>query len=328
MKVIIKSHIDIVTENENEAVELAKNIVSGFDDVAERVSGEEIVTKLYYIVPKIGKILVVVDDEDREILGADSNVVASTNISSYPLEKLPSKILEYRELIIKKDSSISSDDMLNVAQAISEKTADEVFPVKLPIVKLINYRDEEASKLVIPSVFGEHIFESVSGVVNAGDADIGKVIISELSVPDVVYLEEFDTPKTNLFEFKPDNTENLNYVKRIKLSIKGEKLSSDSTYYTNFIEVLGTKGTAYYSYAVEYVTHKVAINHRGFTNLEDENASLILNDTNKIYHVDVDIDREFVGDIVRIRINDGSVSQYVYSIELLKTNAGATPAIT
>ena len=177
MKVIINSYININDVTEAEAIDLALEMVSERDTKNEQRAGEEVITKLYCVLPVLGKILVVVADSDKEILGVDSNVLANVNIAEYPLEKLPTQLIEYKELIIKKGSSLTDTNILNAGQSIANATALKVMPHKIPVVKVINYNNADVSSLVVPSVFGANVFTSVSGIVNGGDADAGDGVI-------------------------------------------------------------------------------------------------------------------------------------------------------
>lgn len=176
-KVIINAFIDTESQTLDDARSAAMQRVNVKDTANDIMSGEDVVTKLYHIVPSIGKIIVAVSDDDMGKIGATQNIIAETDISGYPLEKLPAKIIEYKELIIKPDSTLTADDAINAAQAMAEHTANVVFPYKLPLVKVIDYRDDNPSKLVIPTIFGQNIFESVSGLTNDGDADKGKPLV-------------------------------------------------------------------------------------------------------------------------------------------------------
>jgi len=193
MQVKINSYITRQEPTEEQAIENALKIVEAYDAINENRLGEEVVTKLYYIVPSLGKILVVVNDADKEILGVNSNVLANTNITDYPIERLPSNVIEYKELIIKKDSSLTAEQILNAGQSIAEEAAERTMPYKIPIVKVINYNTNEQSYLVMPSVFGDNIFNSISGIVNTGDADAGNNVITNGSFKTIINTyEEFE----------------------------------------------------------------------------------------------------------------------------------------
>ena len=177
MKVKLNLYINVNDINEDTAIDKAVKMVGALDTINEDTVGEELVTKLYYVVPKLGKIFVVVNDADKKTLGVESNVLANTNISDYPLEKLPPQMVAYKELIIKKGSNLSSDDILNAAQALLSKMPTDL----VSVVKVINYNDNLPSKLVMPSIYGDHIFKSVSGIDNSGDAKAGQNIINSVN---------------------------------------------------------------------------------------------------------------------------------------------------
>jgi len=177
MKVIINSLIvvslaDIVTA-EAEAI----TAVNAKDVKNEQIAGEDVISKLYFIAPDLGVIVVAVSDTDKETLGVESNILASTNISEYPLEMLPAQLVEYKELIIKVGSSITPENILNAAQSIVSSMAMQTGNKKVPVVKVINYNNDEPNQLVMPSIYGDNIFSSVGGIINGGDADAGDDII-------------------------------------------------------------------------------------------------------------------------------------------------------
>ena len=162
MKVKLNLYINVNDINEDTAIDKAVKMVGALDTINEDTVGEELVTKLYYIVPKLGKIFVVVNDADKKTLGVESNVLANTNISDYPIEKLPSQMVAYKELIIKKGSSLSSDDISSAAIAMINDMPSDL----ISVVKIINYNDDYPSQLVMPIIYGDHIFKSVSGIDN------------------------------------------------------------------------------------------------------------------------------------------------------------------
>jgi len=180
MKVILNLHIDVNDINEETAIANAIEMVGRIDTMNEATVGEELVTKLYYIVPKLGKIIVVVNDADKDVLGVESNILANINIASYPLERLPAQMVAYKELIIKKGNDLSSEDILNAAQAIVDAMPYDL----VSVVKVINYNDDLPSKLVMQSIYGDNIFSSVSGVVNNGDAEAGQDVIDTTNAKD------------------------------------------------------------------------------------------------------------------------------------------------
>jgi len=176
MQVKINSYISVDNLTEEQAVEHAISMVNAYDTINESRLGE-VVTKLYYIVPVLGKIIVVVNEADKEILGVDSNILANTNISEYPLERLPASVIEYKELIVKVGSSLTMEQIFNAGQSIVEDAAEKVMPYKIPVLKVINYNNTDTDALVMPGVFGDNIFSSVSGIVNSGNAEAGDEVI-------------------------------------------------------------------------------------------------------------------------------------------------------
>jgi len=173
----INSYVDAVTSTEEEALTKAMALVNGYDNVNNSMDSDNVITKLYYVTPVLGKILVVVNDEDRDELGVSDNVLSNVNISEYPLERLPSTIVDYKELIVKLGSSLTDTQILDAAQAIADETALTALPYKMPIVKIINYNTTDIGKLVIPSMFNAGVFTSVSGVVNNGDSEAGQDVL-------------------------------------------------------------------------------------------------------------------------------------------------------
>lgn len=174
----INTYVDTAVDTVETGLNKAMAIVNAYDNYnGESIEGD-VITKLYYILPILGKILVVVNDEDRDTLGVTDNVLANTDISNYPLVKLPSQILEYKELIIKIGTVMSEQDILNAAQAIADSSSVSLLPYKIPIVKVINYNDVLPSTLILPSVFGDNKFLSTdSTLINNGDSTAGGVVL-------------------------------------------------------------------------------------------------------------------------------------------------------
>jgi len=207
MKVIIESYINDLQDNIDEVKASALSMVESLDTINDDVTKEGVITKLYYIAPRIGKILVVVSKKDAKILGVDSQIIADTDIKDYPLERMPSKIIDYKELIIKKGNNIGLEDIMNVAQAIADDAFRDDLPYKIPVVKIINYNGQVVKNLAMPSVFGDNVFYSLSGVVTNGNAEAGKSVIKELSGKIIV--KTIDNVKyyiiSSNFEFSEDN---------------------------------------------------------------------------------------------------------------------------
>ncbi|RLA81431.1 MAG: hypothetical protein DRG78_09250 [Epsilonproteobacteria bacterium] len=62
-------------------------------------------------------------------------------------------MIDYKELIVKQNTNLTADRILNAAQSITNQSAEEVLPYKISIVKITNYNDNGNSQLVMPSVF-------------------------------------------------------------------------------------------------------------------------------------------------------------------------------
>ena len=179
----INSYIDTELTTEESVLEKAKDLVKKLDRKNNLFTNEKIVTKLYYISPLIGKLYVLVTEEDAKILGLEKTILLNTNIKDYSYSKLPSKIIVYKELIIKKGQNITAEDELNLAQAIADKTFKEVSPFQLPIVKIINYNDDSTT-IVLPSIFGNNVFrvDETVEVTTAGDSEAGQKAIDNYVV--------------------------------------------------------------------------------------------------------------------------------------------------
>jgi len=177
MNVKINAFVSNENLTEQEAIFQALNMVV-LKDAQNELSDKDVVTKLYFIAPKLGKILVVVNNADRDALGVPSNILANTNIADYPLERLPAQIIDYSELIIKLGTHMSGESILNVGQSMAEKSALSVMPFKIPVVKVINYNTDVQDFLILPSAFGANIFTNLSGIVNNGNSDIGTFIVA------------------------------------------------------------------------------------------------------------------------------------------------------
>ncbi len=195
MNVKINAFVSNENLTEQEAIFQALNMVV-LKDAQNELSDKDVVTKLYFIAPKLGKILVVVNNADRDALGVTSNILANTNIADYPLERLPAQIIDYSELIIKLGTHMSGESILNIAQSMAEKSALRIMPFKIPVVKVINYNTDIQDFLVLPSAFGANIFTNLSGIVNNGDSAIGDFIIENGGkTPEQVEVERLETER-------------------------------------------------------------------------------------------------------------------------------------
>jgi len=171
MNIKIKSYINTSGIDETSAIAEAKIMVGTLDNLFK-----DVVTKLYYIIPALAKVIVVVSDGDKELLGVSDNVLANTNIGDYQLDRLPASILDYKELIIKKGNNIELEAILNVAQTLADNSTTGVTLNKLTVVKIINYNDVNFEALVIPSMYNA-VFTSLGSVLNTGDPVEGNLII-------------------------------------------------------------------------------------------------------------------------------------------------------
>jgi hypothetical protein len=189
MNVKINAYVEVKEITEAEAISDALVRVGNFDTINEASSGDLIVTKLYYIAPKLGKILIVVTETDRITLGVDSRILTNENIVDYPFAKLPPVISSYKELIVKKGSFLSEAQILDAGQAIVEKNSVKVLPNKIPVLKIINYNNNGVSQLVMPSIFNGNSFLSTDAVVvSSGNPDAGlDVLSSPFGVLDLNY---------------------------------------------------------------------------------------------------------------------------------------------
>lgn len=189
MNVKINAYVEIADITEEAAIAAAIEKVNSFDTVNEAILGRDVVTKLYYIAPLLNKILVVVSESDRDSLGVDDVILSNTLITEYPYIKLPPVISDYTELIVRKGSFLSVEQIANAGQALIEESAAKVLPGKIPVLKVINYNNEDPSQLVLPSIFGANTFLSSDAiVVNDGDADAGlEVLESPFGILDLDY---------------------------------------------------------------------------------------------------------------------------------------------
>lgn len=182
MKLKIQAYIDSEDITESIALARANSMVLSLDGYNDSVSNQDIITKLYYITPILGRIIVVVTPQDRDNLGLTTTIIENTVINSYPLVMLPASIIEYKELVIKVGSNPSSSDVLDIAQSIVEATKKEVFPTKLPIVKIIDFNGNVNNTLVMPAIFGGNVFaigsnDTSSIVINNSNYSNGDILI-------------------------------------------------------------------------------------------------------------------------------------------------------
>lgn len=179
-QVKINAFVDVDVTTVAEAESLATIQAEAMDASNEIRFGSAVVTKMYYVCPKVGKIIVTVSEADRVILKQDSVILSVMNIADYPLERLPSQIVDYKEFIVTKPSTLTEDDINNGAQYIAEQAAAKSMPFKIPVVKVINYNTQGLEKLVLPSMFGAATFLSLSGISSSGDAGAGANIVAPI----------------------------------------------------------------------------------------------------------------------------------------------------
>lgn len=189
MNIKINAYVEIGDITEEVAIASAIEKVNSLDTINEATIGKDVITKLYFIVPLLNKILVVVSEDDRDALGVDSVILSNVLITEYPFVKLPPIISDYTELIVRKGSFLSVDQIANAAQAIIEESAATAIPNKIPVLKVINYNNQDPSQLVLPSIFGANTFLSTDApVTNNGDAAAGAdVLDSPFGILDLDY---------------------------------------------------------------------------------------------------------------------------------------------
>jgi len=120
---------------------------------------DNVTTKLYYIIPKLNIIRIIIPIDEINHLGVVSNILLDTTISNFNLERLPAQLISYKELMIKNDSELSETQILETAYKMIEKEMDFVFPTKVPILKIINYRNNKEPVLILPNIFS-NVFKS------------------------------------------------------------------------------------------------------------------------------------------------------------------------
>jgi len=186
MIIKINSFVDVSDKTETEALVNALSIVQAYDVVNNKNSKEAVITKLYYIVPVLGKIFVVINDEDKAFLGLSDNILANVLITDYPLVKVPSQIVEYREVIVKIGSTLTDTEILDAAQVVANRIALDVLPDKIPVIKVVNYNNSNPSKLVMPSIFGTNLFYTIlipdveALILNSGNPVAGETILDTI----------------------------------------------------------------------------------------------------------------------------------------------------
>ena len=181
-KVKLSCYIETLPITEEAAKIKATELAIKLDKKASKIF-KKAISKVYYIVPELNKIYITVTEDDASQLGLASNIISELDIDTFPLERLPAPFVSYKELIIKKDTEISLESILNAGQAMVEEEAQKIFPFQIPVVKIINYGSDDLPSLIMPKIFGENIFSSLGELLNSGDADAGqKVLNNDLSI--------------------------------------------------------------------------------------------------------------------------------------------------
>jgi len=178
MKVVIKSYVDVTDITEDDALVSAQDKIEAID--AEASQDEDVITKLYYIAPVLGRIMIVISEDDRIILDESSTILLNVSLADYSLEKLPSQIVEYRELLVKKSNTLTMDNLINVAQSVVDDLTQEVLPHKLAIVKMVNINTGEEI-ISLPSEFSLD-FNSPSEVRSSGNPSLGRILMNNTPI--------------------------------------------------------------------------------------------------------------------------------------------------
>ena len=198
----IESYINNTNINEADALADALLMVNALDNVNNTKSTSGVVTKLYYITPILGRILVVINDEDKLSLGLTSNILANKLISEYPLAKLPANIVDYKELMVSFGSTLTDIQIFDAAQSVADNTTSN--SKKVTIVKVINYNTPEDSELVMSSTFGTHkfILNLNQTIINEGNTKLGSNILEgDLSMDLSVSIKVFPSDAAAEDEF-------------------------------------------------------------------------------------------------------------------------------
>jgi len=158
-------------------VTAAANTMANTLDTSNDATGD-VVTKLYYLVPKLDKFIIATTDADAIILGEPSSILVNTTISSYPLIKIPSSMIKYKEVIVGRSSAATTADIIAVAQDLADKVAEEVLPYKLPVIQVITKQD---STFVFPSVFSTYGFVSQDVSIVTEENPTGSAVIKPVT---------------------------------------------------------------------------------------------------------------------------------------------------
>jgi len=182
----IQSYININNITEADALADAITRVNSLDSLNEEAFNDtDVVTKLYYITPILGRVMVVVNNTDKDTLGLDDGVLTNELIINYPLIRLPAQITEYREVIIKKGSTLTDTEIRDASQAVADNLTNEIIPYKVPIVKVVDYNNlANPPKLIMSSIWTTNLFKTADVaiidaiLVNNGDAIAGEIILN------------------------------------------------------------------------------------------------------------------------------------------------------
>jgi len=220
LNIKIQGHVDISVPTVEEATAKALEIVENLDIVAS--NSVNVLTKLYFIAPNAGVIVVAISEDDKEVLKVESQVLAVTKIKEYPLAKLPEQLVVYKEVIANNESTFSFDELMNVAQAVTDNSDEKVMPKQITITKVIDYRNDDPSTLVLNSAFGDNIFLSTDAIVsNNGDADAGSIAINDKNGV------EYEAPDSGVLIFP---REELNPFNMIRYHLVGKIKDGSATY--------------------------------------------------------------------------------------------------
>ena len=222
LNIKIQGHVDTEIATVEEATTKALEIVENLDRVASY--SKNVLTKLYFIVPKAGVIIVAISEDDKEVLKVDNQVLAVTQISEYPLTKLPEQLIVYKEVIANNESTFSFDELMNVAQAVTDNSDKKVMPKQITVTKVIDYRNDNPSTLVLNSAFGDNIFlSSDADISNDGDADAGSSAIS------ANFGDEYEAPDSGVLIFPKEDLYSYNVI---RYHIKGKSnKDGNATYF-------------------------------------------------------------------------------------------------
>jgi len=233
MKILINAFININNITKEEALEEALKMVEIKDLQNNKRFELGVVTKLYYITPELDNLLVLVSENGATELQVSTQILLDTPLKDYPVVKLPAQIIEYKEVIIKKNHNLPFDDMMNIAQVRVEELSVTSFPHKLAIVKVINYNDMKSeSQLVMPKVFGNGFKSSDIQISTSGDSEKGSFTAEDIAVDKVLIKlkKDFKKELNNLPHFYHDKSDfvvdrkKTLYIQRKAMAAERKKL--------------------------------------------------------------------------------------------------------